>query len=511
MNLFAGLDRAHGEYTIEKQKGLKSVGKALTKKDPVTEELWKMHLTGKKGLGIIPIRDDSTCFFGAIDIDSYGDFDPTVVADACEEQDIPVIVCRTKSGGAHVYMFLSEAVPADLLRAKLRELSISLGYPKAEVFPKQDVIRNKDDVGNWINMPYFQSTHTNRYAIRNKDSLTPGEFVEYAKEQQISLEMLEGLTFSNSEFSDAPPCLESLVTTGFPSGSMNNALFNMGVYARMKHPDNWQKYVYDYNERYMGPGDSKEVQQIIRSLDRKKYIYRCQEQPICSVCNKLICSKREYGVGSTASPYKTARNSKENRPCILDEVQLPIECYQPSELSSDEPYWVFNINGVKMDVSVDMITSQAKFVRTYLKKFHKVILPVDEGRWAATMNEILETAVIHELAPDAGPEGQLWIHLDNFTTGKVQARNQDELLLGKPWLDKEQGRIYFRSSDFMKFLDSNRFKEFKEREIFSILTRAGADHKKFMVKGKCINCWGILQTPVQTEGFDMPNLKGNEF
>jgi len=202
---------------------------------------------------------------------------------------------------------------------------------------------------------------------------------------------------------------------------------------------------------------------------------------------------------------------KGSRPCVLDEVQRPATCYQPSEISDDEPYWVFNIQGIKMDISIDMVTSQAKFIRAYLKKFHKVILPVDENRWATTINEILDEAIVKELAPDAGPEGQLWIHLETFTTGKVQARTQDELLLGKPWLDEEDNRVYFRSGDFMKFLDSQRYRGFNERQIYAILRRGGADHKRFMLKGKCVNCWCVDKIEAQNEDFDMPNVKKEAF
>lgn len=511
MNIFAGLDRAHGEYTIEAKKGLKAVGKARTVKNPVTEELWENHLVGKRGLGIIPIRDDNNCYFGAIDIDSYENFDPSEIAKLCENNEWPVVVCRSKSGGAHVYVFFNEPVPATLVRAKLNEMSIAIGHPKAEIFPKQNQIRNQDDIGNWINMPYFEGDKTNRYAISNGKKLDVNEFVTLVKDVRVSRSDFEDCEFSNSDFADAPPCLESLVTTGFPKGSMNNALFNMGVYARMKYPDSWQKLIYDYNERYMGPGDNKEVQQILKSLDKKKYTYRCKEEPICSVCNKLICANRKYGVVSEASPYKTNKLKKEDRPCVLDEVQLPVECYQPDEHSGDEPFWVFNFHGVKMEVTIDMIQSQIKFSRAYLKKFHKMFLPVDENRWMEQVNEILSSATIYELAPDAGPEGQLWIHLDSFTTGKVQARTKEEIILGKPWTNPEDGRIYFRSSDFIKFLDTQRFKEFNEREIYSILRRSGADHRKFMLKGKCVNCWGIEPISEQEEGFDKPNISADEF
>jgi uncharacterized ion transporter superfamily protein YfcC len=44
------------------------VGEAVTVTGEVTEALWEQHLSGRQGIGIIPIRDDSTCVFGAIDV-----------------------------------------------------------------------------------------------------------------------------------------------------------------------------------------------------------------------------------------------------------------------------------------------------------------------------------------------------------------------------------------------------------------------------------------------------------
>jgi hypothetical protein len=169
-----------------------------------------------------------------------------------------------------------------------------------------------------------------------------------------------------------------------------------------------------------------------------------------------------------------------------------------------------------MDVSLDMISSQAKFLREYLKKHHKMVLPIDETRWMVSINELLDEAIVHEMAEDAGPEGHLWIHLENFLTGKVQARTKEELLLGKPWRDLEntEGKgdlIYFRSPDLMKYLDAQRFKQFKERQIYAILRRRGAVHDKFMLKGKCISVWGIEPFAQQNSMFDVPQMKQGSF
>jgi len=515
-SLFSGLSRAHGEYVIDDTKGVKQKGKALTKKAKVTLELWEAHTLGKKGLGIIPIKDNSCVSFAAIDIDSYENFDPINIANVIEKNDWPLVVCRSKSGGAHVFVFFSEECEAQPVRAKMKEIATVLGHPTAEIFPKQDRLQNKEDIGNWINMPYFDHKRTTRYAIHNEDSLDLAEFLDYAESKRTTLSDFLDLEVSNTEFEGMPPCLETLIVSGFPKGSMNNALFNMGVYARMKYPEDWHKKIYEYNDRFMGPGSSREVQQIIKSIDKKKYAYKCQEDPICGYCNKVICGGREFGITSGNSPYKSTNATKVSRPCILDKVEEPVECYIPPEGSDDEPYWIFRIHGMPMDVSIDMIQSQSKFLREYLKKFRKMVLPIDETRWMTAINNILENATNHELASDAGPEGHLFIHLESFATGKVQARTKDELVLGKPWNDKENEEgngnlVYFRSPDFMKYLDMQRFKQFKERQIYAILRRNGANHHKFMIKGKCVACWSVPAYDSVQGTFDVPPMAKEQF
>ena len=70
--IFEGLHRAYGTFKEEDEdeKGKKK-GKAYIIKAPVTDDLWQNHLSGKANLGIIPIRDDSKCRWGCIDVDSY--------------------------------------------------------------------------------------------------------------------------------------------------------------------------------------------------------------------------------------------------------------------------------------------------------------------------------------------------------------------------------------------------------------------------------------------------------
>ena len=70
--LFQGSEIAHGTFVVGQSNGqVKQQGTASVVRLPTTVEHWEDHLSGGTGLGIIPIRTDNTCYWGAIDIDDY--------------------------------------------------------------------------------------------------------------------------------------------------------------------------------------------------------------------------------------------------------------------------------------------------------------------------------------------------------------------------------------------------------------------------------------------------------
>ena len=56
-------------------------------------------------------------------------------------------------------------------------------------------------------------------------------------------------------------------------------------------------------------------------------------------------------------------------------------------------------------------------------------------RWETRVNELLTTVEVIQDPDDASPQGQFEKILDSFLTGKVQARQKDEIMDGKPWHD----------------------------------------------------------------------------
>ena len=165
--IFTGLDIAYGTYRIESEKSSgKQAGKAVVVRKPPTDDLWQKHLEGvEPSLGIIPIRADNSCIWGCIDIDQYP-LDHAGLIKKIRSLELPLVVCRSKSGGAHVFLFTKEPIPAAEMQKYLKGAAALLGEAGREIFPKQaEILVERGDTGNFLNLPYFGGDDTMRYAF----------------------------------------------------------------------------------------------------------------------------------------------------------------------------------------------------------------------------------------------------------------------------------------------------------------------------------------------------------
>jgi P4 family phage/plasmid primase-like protien len=198
--LFSGglANRACGTYDTDPSTFVKNpdTGKlkprSRTEHEPVTPEHWLKHLAGEKPLGRHPLGDDSMCSWGAADFDGndgdYATFDLVALAKKIAELNLPLILCESKSGGAHAYMFLAEPTPARMVRAMLARCVEQLGFKvgqHVDLFPSADAMEpGRDERGNlhctgsWLNMPYYGDA---RCAIRaDASKMTAEEFLDDA-------------------------------------------------------------------------------------------------------------------------------------------------------------------------------------------------------------------------------------------------------------------------------------------------------------------------------------------
>jgi len=299
--IFPGLNRAYGQFFITERKGPKLDGYGKTVRESYEAKLWKEHLDGKTGLGVIPIDENNQCKWACLDVDDY-----SVDIEKISKQFVKknLIVCRSKSGGAHIFIFTKKPVSASSMINKLKDIVKRFGFVKYDLRPQQTQLLNKEDVGSWLNMPYFGGEQSDRYALYNGEVLTPDLFVKWVDKfavdslDEIDLGFIEKLNKSNEILPGGPPCLQELLSQGpLGEGGRNNGLFNIGVYLRKRFPDEWQEKLEEYNDEHLDPPlKPREFTSVLNSLDKKTYNYKCKDSPINSVCNKTKCLTCEFGI-----------------------------------------------------------------------------------------------------------------------------------------------------------------------------------------------------------------------
>ena len=279
--VFPGLTRAYGQFFITERKGPKLDGYGKTIRESYTAQLWKEHLDGKTGLGVIPINENNQCKWGCLDVDDY-----SVDIEKISKQFVKknLIVCRSKSGGAHIFIFTKKPVSASSMINKLKDIVNAFGFVKYDLRPQQTKLINKEDVGSWLNMPYFGGSQTDRYALYDGEVLTPDLFVKWVNKfsveslDQIDLKFIKKLNKSNEILPGGPPCLQELLSQGsLGEGGRNNGLFNIGVYLRKRFPEEWQEKLEEYNDEHLDPPlKPREFTSVLNSLDKKTYNYKCK-------------------------------------------------------------------------------------------------------------------------------------------------------------------------------------------------------------------------------------------
>lgn len=462
MECFRGLATAHGCFLPQADgEGVKQKGKAFTKREPVTAELWEKHLAGVTGIGIVPIDENNQCHFGAIDIDQYP-IDLEKIAKSVAA--FPVIVCRSKSGGAHIYLFTKQPVSAKLMRAKLQELAAAMGHGDAETFPKQTVVlAEKGDVGNWINMPYFGRELSTRYAFgKTGQALSPDEFLALADTMRLTETELRALSFTlvtDDKMLGAPPCLRHLTDQGFPEGSRNEGLFNVAVYLRLRFPDDWQKLLDEYNHQYMHPPlDLSEVNNVVQSVDKKGYVYTCNRPSIKAHCNRARCLKEQFGV---------------------DKAQGHEELGYLTKVLTDPPTWFLNVGDKRMELTTEDLQSQLRFQRRCMEVLNTVPKKRATDAWEATVRDLLDNAQQVEVPADSSDDAQIVEAVNTFCFWLSGSSSQDSLRRGKPWANEEDNRVYFRLSSLLASIKKQQLLQVKPPKVVAVLkSMPGSKHEE---------------------------------
>ena len=487
--IFPGLNRAYGQFFITERKGPKLDGYGKTVRESYEAKLWKEHLDGKTGLGVIPIDENNQCKWACLDVDDY-----SVDIEKISKQFVKknLIVCRSKSGGAHIFIFTKKPVSASSMINKLKDIVKRFGFVKYDLRPQQTQLLNKEDVGSWLNMPYFGGEQSDRYALYDGEVLTPDLFVKWVDKfavdslDEIDLGFIEKLNKSNEILPGGPPCLQELLSQGpLGEGGRNNGLFNIGVYLRKRFPDEWQEKLEEYNDEHLDPPlKPREFTSVLNSLDKKTYNYKCKDSPINSVCNKTKCLTCEFGIN--------------------DEGTMPI-LNSITKILTNPPQYFLTLSEKKVGpLSSKQVYSFIDFKQVVFENLDMLLPKINDRLWTETVNDLMSRVISVEAPKDSSNEGRLLELLERFCTGSTSSTELEDLLRSKAVI--QDAVTEFRINDFMEFLDRHRFKEFKLHEITAYLKNLGATHSGKKIKGKFTNTWSVPNFQMQTEDFKQPNI-----
>ena len=491
IEIFKGLERAHGctKVSAPIENGVKVKGQSFVVRQAVTPELWQAHLDGKQSLGIIPINDNNECRWGCVDIDSYAGFDHKKLIDKIKEAKLPLVVCRSKSGGAHVFVFVTKEVGAEVMRDKLTEIKTILGYGGSEVFPKQIKLKSQDDTGNFLNLPYFNCTNSTRYAFTEAggaDTIA-GFFNSYERNKQTP-QQLQQLKIERpvSEYSDGPPCIELMAINKIPEGGRNNAIFHYGVYAKKKWPTEWKSRITMFNIAASAtPLSESEVDIIKRQHDKKDWGYKCNDVPMCNLCDKKLCRTRKYGIGEDLV-----------FPLLSDLQKIKLE----------KPYYYLNVDGERLHLeNVKYLKQQSLFQEACMEQLDFKPPTVKPKDWDMIINPLMKN---HE--PVEAPEGvttadQLRNHLEEFCLNRHIGSDVTDLKKGSVW--NHGGYHHFVFSQFYsKFLIRQRWDVNYSRTAQMLKDHCNCDDKKRVGKER-ISVFTVKQFDKRKDDYIQKELK----
>ncbi len=479
-DLFIGNIHNYGKHKYSlSESGVKEQGTNQTVTNKlVTMIEYKQHLNGKAGLGIIPINEDSKCKFAVIDIDVYNQsFEPYL--NAIERHNFPLVPFYSKSGGLHIYVFFKTFVKVTDAVQRLTNIARILGitlfvkkYKKEslEIFPKQLKLAN-GQVGNWINLPYFNAEHTKQGLIKNGKMLSFNEALTVIQSKLTTIEELDTV-INDLPFNDAPPCLQTLYLLNLldENNGRNNYLFSFGVYLKKKDENYFEQSLTEINNSLKIPLDIKEVENtVLSSLRKKDYTYKCTIAPCLDFCDKKVCQKRKYGIGKEGGYFSNL---------IFGEM---------TQYEASEPYYEWQVKITEDEKfkllrfkNEDEIIKQDTFLKLCFRKLHFLPFKMKQVEWFKLVNQNLTTLTIVNIssADDTSPLVRFKHLFYDFLTSRASAATRNQILANRVFFDAEEKRYYFRTKDLVNYLyDYKSFRLFSSSEIHGILRDIGTISK----------------------------------
>lgn len=498
---FAVLFRGNPSYHITCNPQLPKDKQVITRKAEYTLAEMQAHLAGSMGLGTSPLLPDHTCVFGGIDIDVRDGVPVSLTAIVARVADahFPLVVCRSRSGGAHLYVFFRRPAPASRVRALLGKWAAKLQIEGTDcIIPAADFqqidVDGRPHISRSFNLPYLGGDATDRYAIARDGvtQLTLAGFLDLAEASLVEPSMV--MELPSTDYDQAPPCVQRLIDEGIPAGLRNEALTQIAIYQRRREPElDPLPALLDYNARLVDPPlKQDEVKKIAKSINRRDYHYRCKIEPCKSLCNSAVCVTRKYGI--------TRSEGRDNQASdVLADITFDDICRVQN--TADGGVYKLSINGHAATVAATRLFSVSGARILLAESFH-LVLPgaVGHNKWVDFITPLVASAREQITAPEVDTEsGAIGEQLDEFIAGRLaktpDGADADATMMHRGRLKVspilEEGSVVLRMQTFIRFCRDRRMRLPPENDIANLMRKLGWEHKRLRTPDGVVPVWFI--------------------
>ncbi len=489
MDLFIGSDKTYGQWN---PANVEPDIKMFTIKKKVTINEFRRHLNGEFGLGCVPVNSEGMCNWAAIDIDSHDGevVDINTISRSIFSKGIPLVPCRSKSGGVHCYMFTSEPIPAVLVKKVLIKWAEDIGFGGSEIFPKQVSTRD-NNTGNWLNLAYYDARNTVRYSVeiegKNAKKLDVEQFIERAETCKLSKSMLRSFILSGHE--QAPPCIQELMIEGVSKGTRNEALYAFTIYLKKRFPaSSYRQEILAINQEVFDrPLPLSEANRSIQSASRAEYRYKCMEEPCRSRCDSKTCLSREFGIEPSDS-FDTGEG-------MPDFTRLRV-------INTEPPMWELTVDKTPIVIQTKVLRSFQLLAEEIMDKLFVVVPLIKQKDWLPLLSDMMQN-LEHISAPDnASISGIIrermleFVDRADFNSNGKDPKDKNLINRGLPVLQEVHGtpgyrEILFRGGDFVMFLKRTRSEELKGNALWMALRKMGIQYKRTRISGRVKSVWAL--------------------
>lgn len=458
LQIFKGKNNTYVKNELPKtrpQEGEKIKTKITNNEGKVDKELLSHHLLGDFGVGICPVNAEGKCYFGVIDIDMYK---PKIkrVLHFIKEYQLPLLPFRSKSGGLHVYLILTKSVSAKTMRETLNNISyyfsldMLYGKGKVEVFPKQD---KAEGFGSSITLPYFNCENPYTYLLDlDGNQVEFKDALEYIQKHLTTIEAVKD-ALEKLPYNDAPPCIQRILLSeevGGEDTGRNNFLFSFAVYAKKKYGSGFESCVEAVNSSFDSPLDDSVVDQICKSVANNEYIYKCKDIPCSNFCDKVVCKKREFGLGRDKSHF------------------TGIDYGQLFRYMTAEPYYIWKLRLQGQEQWKDVVfkdegylLDQKNFAKMCVRYLNQAPMQVSNNDWYSILNSVLPNIQNVEVKQESDTSGlsvvrnAFILYLANKQTRRdtpYQVRGG----LSYRKVENGKAKFFFTAQGFTKYLQNQK-------------------------------------------------------